>query len=590
MAISEGEKQLLTHLDKLYVEGAEHRAKWSKNWQKAIQTIHGNQWPEKRPKYKINAVMNFLGEIIERKAGLLTDGRPSMLVTSSKQEDDPICEILQKTCEGVFSERSFEQKLTEHVMLEEHFGSSFMNTTFDRNLDYGKGDIDFVTIDPRSFIFDPFVTRSWNLENGEYCCLETIRPTELLRDIHKRPDDIKADFGSQEVRSDSLVYKIRDFFGYGKTGEERTSVIPRSVIRDWWVRDRTTKGKGGEKLFKGQWRHIIIAGGCPVEDGVNPFIDGRLPFDMMEWIFNVDSAYGLNEVDKLEMPQILFNKVLASVVENAILMGNGIWKGDRDALSDKEWDRLSNEPGSQVRVRPGKNLSRETPPALPNYMMSTLSVLQEGMEKLSGITEVTEGRRPGQVTSGVAIESLATMAQTTIRLKARQIEAMIERMGQKLIPRIFQFYTTDRVFNFSGASNGKIQKYTFEREKIRKKIQKDGELSFRDYVFKVVPTSSLAMTKWQKGLMATQLYQMGLIDEKAALDSLEFPNRDEIMKRMSQKQEEQFQLMMAAQQEGQGISQPPQRGFGQKSKGQKMSKNLLRGDTHKETGMQLPEA
>jgi hypothetical protein len=222
--------------------------------------------------------------------------------------------------------------------------------------------------------------------------------------------------------------------------------------------------------------------------------------------------------------------------------------------------------------------------------MLTLNVLQEGMEKLSGITEVTEGRRPGQVTSGVAIESLATMAQTTIRLKARQIEAMIERMGQKLIPRIFQFYTTDRVFNFSGASNGKIQKYTFEREKIRKKIQKDGELSFRDYVFKVVPTSSLAMTKWQKGLMATQLYQMGLIDEKAALDSLEFPNRDEIMKRMSQKQEEQFQLMMAAQQGGQGISQPPQRGFGPKNKGEKMSKNLLRGSPHKETGMQLPEA
>jgi len=565
MALSEGEKNLIKKLDQYYLEGAEHRAKASQNWAQSIETIRGNVWPKRRPKYKINAVMNFLAQIIERKCALLTDSRPTISVVSRKQLDDPVAEVLQKTIEGILDEHNFEQKITEFVMLEEYFGFALFNTTFDRALDYGAGDIDLVVIDPRCFIFDPFVTRSWNLQFAEYCCLENVRPTELLKDQYpKHADDIKSDLNAGEVKSDSLIHKLRELFKFGATGGmERTSVVPRSIVRDWWIRDRTTRAK--DKLMFPNWRHIIVAGGVPVEDGANPYLDGNHPFDGMEWQFNVDSAYGVNEIDNLENPQIMFNKILASVLENAILMGNGIWVGDQDALSKEDWARLTNEPGSHVKVRPGKKLERQTPPALPVYMMDTLNLLIMGLEKLSGITEVTEGRRPGQVTSGVAIEQLATMAQTTIRLKARQLEGLIQRIGQKLIPRIFAYYTTDRIFNLVG-NNGKPEKYLFQRQIIRDVIEKRGMSAFRDYQFKVVPTSSLAITKWQKGLISTQLFQLGLIDHEAALEALEWPNRDEMLKRM-QKQPGEFE---------------------RKKFPMKLPANLLRGG-NKQTALQEPQ-
>jgi len=928
MPLTTGEQSLLKYLSKLYAEGSEARAKASKNWDKAIKTIKGETWPERRPKYKINAVMNFLSQIVERKAALLTDSRPTIVVASRTQKDDPVAEILQKTIEGILDERSFEQKLTEFVMLEEYFGFALFNTCYDKSLDYGKGDIDLVVIDPRCFIFDPFVTRSWNLQYGEYCCLETIKPTELLKDLNpKKADDIKSDLISEEVKPDSLIHKLRTLFNWEKTSTEKSSVIPRSIVRDWWIRDRTTRKD--DKLSFPNWRHIIIAGGCPIEDGANPYLDGNHPFDGMEWGFNVDSPYGSNEIDQLESPQILFNKLLAGIMENAILMGNGIWIGDQDALSKEDWARLTNEPGSHVKVRPGKQLRREAPPALPAYVMSLSTMLINGLEKLSGITEVTEGRRPGQVTSGVAIEcvdfetecltkrgwkhvyeleaedqiycmdeetelgvwspllrvnvqekyegpmieiknkqidalvtpnhewlvgstsitgtfkegkykrvkstelntnhwipsaaqldekevggiysphimeflgwlvaegcithkysrdrkgdsrayeypevklsqsikenpencvkiekcltacgfkfntkmqtrdvkawvlstkdsqivknlfpdkrpgyqeltstkpyllkvlyetmlrgdgtalerkentvstvyntsdreladqfqmlatllgistslkfqlnknekhkkdcyvdpikitckqtkqvglnnifnqkeitivdfsgpiwcpttitgnwfirrngvvilsrnSLAMMAQTTIRLKARQLEGMIQRIGQKLIPRIFAYYTADRIFNMVGES-GKVEQYLFERKKIRELIQKKGMSVFKDYQFKVIPASSLAMTKWQKGLMAVQLFQTGLIDERAALDALEFPNRDEIMERMGEKQKEM--AMIAAQQGG---GNGGMRGFGGKRAPAKLPANLLRGKKT-ELGFQEPQ-
>jgi hypothetical protein len=517
--------------------------------------------------------MNFLAQIVEKKAALLTDSRPSFSVTSRKQEQDPLCPLLENVIGGILDEIDFEQKMTELVFFDEYFGSGFTNTCFDTALDGGRGDINLVGIDPRCFIFDPFVVRSYNLRSAEYLCLETIRPTDMLKEGYRsRRDDITNDFAQTEVKGDSLIAKLRLLFGFDKDNPNtKTSVIPRSIVRDWWVRDRTTR-KGEELVFP-NYRHIFVAGGVPVEDGDGVYVDGGHPFDMMEWGFNVDSAYGLNEVDQLTSPQIVFNKLLASMVENAILMGNGIWIGDKDALTKEEWEKLSNEPGQHVKVRTGRQLRREPGIALPSSLNGVLTMLVQGLEKLSGITEVTEGRRPGQVTSGVAIESLAIMAQTSIRLRARQIEALLTRIGPKLISRIFQYYTTDRVFQRVGKGKyGGIESYTYHRQLVREAIEaKKGNMSeaLRDYTFRVQPASSLAMTKWQKGLIATQLFQMGAIDREALLEAMEYPNRDVILSRTMEKQ--------ATGEEMTGTS-----------KGTRIPQSMLRGG-HKETGLQYPQ-
>jgi len=116
VALSERDQQLNKYLDSLYTEGSAHRAKASKGWDQAIKTIKGDVWPGRRPKYKVNAVMNFLNQVVERKAALLTDSRPTIAVTSRNATDDPICDVLQKTIEGILEEHNFEQKITEFVM------------------------------------------------------------------------------------------------------------------------------------------------------------------------------------------------------------------------------------------------------------------------------------------------------------------------------------------------------------------------------------------------------------------------------------------------------------------------------------------
>jgi hypothetical protein len=382
---------------------------------------------------------------------------------------------------------------------------------------------------------------------------------------------MKDDFASTNLKEDSLLAKIRSMFkAKMEPDEQKKSTIPRGIVRSFWLKDRATNEKG-EPLYP-TWRHIITAGGVVVHDAPNPYWDGSLPYDMLTWGFNVDSAYGRNEVQTLEMPQLMLNKVLATIIENAMFMANGIWIGDYNALDPAGWKKLSNEPGGQVKVRPGTKLERVGGPPLPLYTFQLLNMLGGSIEKLSGVPEASQGRRPGQVTSGAAIESLQVAGQTLVRLKSRQVESLISRVGQKMISRIFEYYTTNKIFSITRDS-GVLQKFEFERHKILDifvKNKVDSKEAFKEFVFKVAPGSSLAMTKWQKGLIATQLYQLGIIDDKEVLDAIEWPNRDEVIERT--------RAAKAA-----GII--PQGG---PRKPVKMARSVLRGG-HKETGMQLPQ-
>jgi len=61
------------------------------------------------------------------------------------------------------------------------------------------------------------------------------------------------------------------------------------------------------------------------------------------------------------------------------------------------------------------------------------------------MVDTMRGDRTGQVSSGVGIEGLQMMAQSLIRLRARDLENVQDRIGRKLISRIFQFTPPEEI-------------------------------------------------------------------------------------------------------------------------------------------------
>jgi hypothetical protein len=252
--------------------------------------------------------------------------------------------------------------------------------------------------------------------------------------------------------------------------------------------------------------------------------------------------------------------MVATIVENAVLMTNGIWVGDADALDKKGWDTLTNEPGSVVKKRPGKELRREPGTPVPESLFRVLDMFKSyGIDEITGMVDVMRGMRTGQVESGVAIESLQLAAQAMIRLKARAMESLIKRIGQKLISRIFQYYTEDRILNLVGVQE-EFRQFKFVRSELVRPHANRVADAFRDYQFMIVPGSSLAMSKMQKSMQATQLFQLGLIDELEYLQTIEYPNAEKVAIKAKARRAEMMQAQAAQGGKGNSRSFPNQIG------------------------------
>jgi hypothetical protein len=146
------------------------------------------------------------------------------------------------------------------------------------------------------------------------------------------------------------------------------------------------------------------------------------------------------------------------------------------------------------------------------------------IETLTGLVDVTQGRRPVGLVSSNAIEALNLAAQTLIRYQARKFEAFLERMGKRMIARVFQYYTTDRVMHYLG-SDGAWKDWDFERRRMLEGSVDGRPFDvFRDLdllSFMITPGSSMAISRLQKAQLSLSLFQLGLFPGHRVLRTLE---------------------------------------------------------------------
>jgi len=525
----------------------------SKGWDSIPDFYRGEtHWNKDRPSHKVSPVLNFLRQAIEKKTSQMTDTKPFMDILPFYDPLTRVAEALEDIIASKWSEQSLDMALTDGIFFSELFGGVGFNTTFNKELLFGKGDSTFEIIDPRNLNFDPACTAAHYVDRCEYVRTQVIKPTSLLKFTYQDfaeqiQDDAPYDFYVPEKKI--LDRKGRAIRKVVNRVQNKKGAIGRSIVREYWIQDRELEGK--KLKYKGG-RHIIIAGGVIVKDEANPYWDKKFPIDFLDWHKNPDSAWGDSELKDLKELQIVLNKLIAVVVENGIMMSNAIWIGDSNALKPDEWKGLDNIPGLKVKIKPGSTLRREVGQPVPTTVFNTITYLEQAIDKLSGNVEVVKGQTPGQVKSGIAIEALQQAAMAIVRLKARAIESLLERIGQKFISRIFQFESGDRQM-WRLKSDKDFEAFKFMGKVLRgetkesKKFLKNKEDAYKNFLFKIRPGSSLQMNKWQDAMIALQLYQaqpQGLIDREYALDLIDLPNRAEVVQRMEKKEAAQMQLQM----------------------------------------------
>lgn len=504
-----------------------------KIWEENIKQVKGDQWRLKRSPYFL---ANIIKNQVRRKVATLTESKPQNQIRARRPNLDKSSSILYNVSKAIFDKNSSEDSINRMAMFAMSMGSAFMGIQYNKLTD----DIDLPFIDPRRVRIDPMITASCDLDRAQYIRRDTVLPLHEIRTMYPgigvsvKPDDRVSTFGTAKSPRGpysglmgQLPRPYRPQMANSKSG-----AIPRAELKEYFIRDPQLN-TDGELLFPGG-RYIVRAQDVILLDVPNPYLDGGWDMEMFEWDVDFDTPYGLDEVQDLRRLQEAINRIGDSWVHNILLGSNFRIVADLDALDPDQWDKLDNEAGLIIRTKPNRKLEYQPPvpadPATPQYIEGLIRLC----DLLTGNSDA-QGRSAAE--GSAALEGLQMARQTLVRAVARRMESMLERVGQKLISRIFQYYTSDRVLFQIGPSRDWIA-YTFERQRLFEdddgttRPRKEIANMYRDYKFMVSPLSSLALTRVQRTMAALQLRAATGVapSVRRILQEADFGDPDELMR------------------------------------------------------------
>lgn len=539
------EDKLLRFLDKIDEEGKSSHGDLEKRVSENLDQWRGKQWKgSKAPYFSYNIIESCL----EEKSGKLSESKPQIQVLPAYSGLGPAAEVLTKVTESIWDRSAMEYKTERLAIWASLSGAAFIGTIFNPR----KQDVDLVIKDPRSCFIDPSCTAGEDADFGEYAIFDDCVALDIVRSQYPgRGALVKPDErinGYEIVTDKTVAQRMRGAYSrlWEKKKPEQVSAIPKALIREYYIQDRrdtidddgvvpmvqgmTKKSETG-KPFPGG-RRIIRAGDIILEDGPNPYFDGLYPIDMMSWKVDPETAWGADEVQAVKRMQEGINRLGDAYTKTAIINSVVRIVMDAGALSPAERNKLSNEVAQIIEKNPGRELNYQVPELLPVDVVNFVSTLMGWVRQKMGVQQPPTQNRVPSIITGPAIEGLQLMIETPIRTAARRIEEFYQRVGQKIISRIFQYYTSDKILPLVGPDS-KWMQFEFRRMNIltnkngKARTGEDLQKAFRDFHFTIAPGSSLAITRTQRAMMKFQLASAGWIHPREILMELGIPNPDE---------------------------------------------------------------
>ncbi len=385
-----------------------------------------------------------------------------------------------------------------------------------------------------------------------------------------------------------------------------------------------------------EWRVSYWADDVPLKDEANPFIHGGLPYDILSPVKDPLSVFGIPMNEQMDSMSMNRNQMMNYVLENARLHSDPplLWNTSFGNVKDPESLR---EKAKETGVIPITNpdmiplnaiAEYMQTPALPGYATTMFDQLGAIKDATTGVNDSFRGTQ--QASSGKEVQLQQEAAYTRIKTMIDQFELFNKKIAEKIIVNSMQFHTTTRGFRVKGdyakynqdieMSKAQGKEMPFEVQPIQKGIDPatqepqhdrteffmyanpsewtkldpeddgtDGEEDKSKEVekaFKVLQMtveieagSSLPQSRLARREEASELFAAQAIDQESLLDTYDWPDREEVMKRMGDSaQNMQKAQAEAAQAEAQANQQLEQ----QKIDGQiKIEEMKLQGDMMK---------
>lgn len=574
--ISPGDQKTVSFVMGLFQKYKKYRSRYDRNWLHYYKMFRGDQWDGiKMPRFRQKEIVNMVWEVIQSNVPLQTDVRPRISYIPEDPTDAEFAHFMNEISNSDWERNNWLMPLTEIIYDGYFYGLGYGECGYDPNADFGLGSVTFESEDPFYCYPDP-ECRQINDRYSKGFITAIPKDTECLKAeyphlAHLIKSDIEDVIASSKTALNDFKYKAnntdRDMPDVSMlTGKEasmpKTLVITAFLKPDDYeetLEPEEGTDENGQPKFKTvnkkkypNGRTIKIACGIVLDDKPQlPFEHGEIPYSKYVNYVLPREFFGVSEVEQLESPQRVFNKILNAQLEIMSLMGNPVWI--MDTTSGVDPNMLVNRTGLVVEKEPNSDVRRLDGIQLSPAALSLIDRMEKWFNNVAGTPDVSKGEAPGSVTAASAIEALQQAGRTRIRQKQRNLDMFIRDFGRQYIEVVLEKYSASRVFrvtNEQGAS--KYFKMSVEKtpEGSRKVNVRDYgvneygqpvESNVKEFLIRgrfdvrVNTESALPFAKADNEQKTLALFDRGILDEEEVLKNIDYPNREAVLSRLKER-------------------------------------------------------
>jgi hypothetical protein len=400
------------------------REKQVSRWRKNERLYYGNHWPSpsKGSESQSRMVFNFPLAVVETILPIVNDFQPTVDVMPREKNDIFFAEMMQKRFQQIVEETDLYGKILQAVKDSLIYSNGFVQILPILSDEGAFKGFDIQVVDPFSVVPHPYAN-DLDLDAGEYFMFAV--PMETSK--------IYREFGIK-VNADG---KLDDYRAYQKT-DDTGGIESANADSDYdmaLVIECYSNEQDKEKYPNG--RHTVVVGDQLIVD--EPLELYRMPVFMVSNYKSPHNFWGIGETDLVRTQTKAMNETFSAINENIRKMGFPIRKVTQRAKGQLTRP-ITGAPGEEITVVDPTDVTFESPPPIPGYIQNYIAQVGQFMESISGINDVTQGRKPGGVTSGRAIVALQEASQTRQRFKINnEVARMTKEIGEFMVQMILTF-------------------------------------------------------------------------------------------------------------------------------------------------------
>lgn len=580
------ERKTLKFIEKTFNKNKKWRGNYDAKWMNNYKMFRGQQWNEQRPSYRHSEVINLIFKAIQSSVPIITDVRPKWEYQAQEPSDREFADLMNEIAEVDWVKNNWLMALTESVYDAHLYGTGLSSLVYNPNKKAMDGDIEFESCDPYAAYPDPN-SRDVNKHSCSFIKAEPTDIAVIKRDYPELGKYVKSDM-SDAIRNEKTdldpVFQLRlpidDTKSMQSSSGNTENLLDNKCLKkimycssDEQIEDPIMENGvqvgSNVRLKYPNGRKLVSAGGVLLEDGPNPYEDGKFPYSRLVNYMLPREFWGISEIEQLEHPQKIFNKLVSFSLDVLTLMGNPIWVVDHESGIDTE--NLVNSPGLIVEKNKGSEVRREEGVQLQPFVLQMIDRMKEWFTDISGTVETTP---PPGVTAAAAIQDIQEAANTRSRLKSRYLDAYLQDLGQMYVSRVVQFRDVPTVVRVTNNLNAS-KYFKFHVKTVMNngepQYNEDGSLQKVAVVQRMGPTggymgqqeipikgnldvkvstgSAMPFMRAKQYRQGLELFDRQIIDQVEMLKLADLPNADIIIERMTGKAQQDAQMQQQQQQQ-----------------------------------------